>query len=69
MTEPRYVVTSNTKINIAIGLLVGVLAALLGATWKVSRWTAQIEARVERLEDEKCPCRDFLPVAPPRADR
>lgn len=65
MTEGRYVVTSNTKLNVTLAVLVAVLLSLLASAWSVSRWVTLIESRVERLEEDKCPCGPYFQRSPP----
>lgn len=69
MTSGRWVVTSETKVNVTLGLLVAVLVAMLTASWHVAGWKREMEMRVNRLEDDKCPCGQFFQANPPRVER
>lgn len=65
MSEGRYVVTSNAKINLTLGLLVALLGAIVTAAYNVGTWKREMELRVERLERERCPCREVFQTWPP----
>lgn len=69
MSGGRFVITSETKVNITLVLLVAVLVSLLGAAWQMGGWKREIDLSIQMLKEQKCPCRDFYRTVPPDVQR
>lgn len=42
---------------------------IIGLAYSFGQYLGTIEARIQRLEDERCPCRDYFQRWPPEAPR
>jgi len=68
--------THETKATITLAGVWTILVALAGfMLWFASTiradavWRTTVDMRVQRLEDEKCPCRDFFERVPQAVER